>query len=142
MNLWNNCVQSDNIKKQHLPVILPAVTLIYQNFMWVLYLYLPCCRVSHVIIYNPHSASVVPHIGVVIYMLPQVVSSIDNLDSAVHDEQGDMQGRIQGEGPRIRRAPGAPPKIGKNMIFLRKIVIFHTKYPNKFRASLRWAQFF
>ena len=42
--------------------------------------------VSHVIIYNPHSASVVPHIGVVIYMLPQVVSSIDNLDSAVHDE--------------------------------------------------------
>jgi hypothetical protein len=33
-------------------------------------------------------------------------------------------------------------KIGKNMIFLRKIVIFHTKYPNKFRASLRSAQFF
>jgi hypothetical protein len=23
----------------------------------------------------------------------------------------------------------APPKIGKNMIFWRKIVIFHTKYP-------------
>ena len=30
-------------------------------------------------------------------------------------------------------APGArPPKIGKNMIFWRKIVIFHTKYPNNF----------
>ena len=28
------------------------------------------------------------------------------------------------------------------MIFWRKIVIFHTKYPNKFRASLRSAQFF
>ena len=29
-------------------------------------------------------------------------------------------------------APGAPPpKIGKNMIYLRKIVIFHTKYPKK-----------
>jgi Na+-translocating ferredoxin:NAD+ oxidoreductase RnfE subunit len=27
------------------------------------------------------------------------------------------------------------------MIFLRKIVIFHTKYPKKFRASLRSAQF-
>jgi hypothetical protein len=34
-------------------------------------------------------------------------------------------------------APGArPPKIGKNMIFWRKIVIFHTKYLNNFRASL------
>jgi hypothetical protein len=28
-----------------------------------------------------------------------------------------------------------PPKIGKNMIFWRKIVIFHTKYPKNFRAS-------
>ena len=36
----------------------------------------------------------------------------------------------------------APPKIGKNMIFWRKIVIFHTKYPKNFRASLRSAQFF
>jgi hypothetical protein len=31
----------------------------------------------------------------------------------------------------------APPKIGKNMIFWSKIVIFHTKYPNNFHASLR-----
>ena len=32
--------------------------------------------------------------------------------------------------------------IGKNMIFLRKIVIFHTKYPNNFRASLRnWKKY-
>ena len=39
--------------------------------------------------------------------------------------------------------PGAlPPKIGKDMIYLRKMVIFHTKYPNNFRASLRSAQFF
>jgi hypothetical protein len=37
----------------------------------------------------------------------------------------------------------APPSaIGKNMIFWRKIVIFHTKYPKNFRASLRSAQFF
>jgi hypothetical protein len=35
-----------------------------------------------------------------------------------------------------------PNKIGKNMIFWRKIVIFHTKYPNNFRASLRSAPFF
>ena len=48
------------------------------------------------------------------------------------------QGRIQGGGG----GGGAHPKIGKNMIFLRKIVIFHTKYPNNFRASLRSAQFF
>ena len=39
--------------------------------------------------------------------------------------------------------PGVrPPKIGKNMIFWRKIMIFHTKYPKNFRASLRLAQFF
>jgi hypothetical protein len=39
-------------------------------------------------------------------------------------------------------APGmhpTPPKIGKNMIFWHKIVIFHTKYPPKNCASLRWA---
>jgi hypothetical protein len=36
----------------------------------------------------------------------------------------------------------APPKIGKNLIFWRKIVIFHTKYPKIFRASLRSAHFF
>jgi hypothetical protein len=47
-----------------------------------------------------------------------------------------IQGRIQGGGRR------APPKIGKNMIFWRKIVIFHTKYPKNVRASLRSAQFF
>ena len=36
----------------------------------------------------------------------------------------------------------APPKIGKNMIFLHKIVIFHIKYPKNCRASLLSAQFF
>jgi hypothetical protein len=45
-----------------------------------------------------------------------------------------IQGRIQGG--------RTPPKIGKNMIFWRKIVIFHTKYPKNVRASLRSAQFF
>ena len=50
------------------------------------------------------------------------------------------QGWIQGGGG----APGArpPPKIGKNMIFWRKIVIFHTKYPKIFRVSLRnWKEY-
>ena len=51
---------------------------------------------------------------------------------------GVHQGRIQGG--RTRRAP--PLKLGKNMIFWRKIVIFHTKYPKIFRVSLRSAQFF
>ena len=36
----------------------------------------------------------------------------------------------------------ALPKIVKNMIFWCKIVIFNTKYPKNFRASLRSAQFF
>jgi hypothetical protein len=39
-----------------------------------------------------------------------------------------IQGRIQGGAHPAR----APPKIGKNMIFWRKIVIFHTKYPKIF----------
>ena len=41
--------------------------------------------------------------------------------------------------PKIFAPPSA---IGNNMIFWRKIVIFHTKYPKNFRASLRSAQFF
>jgi hypothetical protein len=41
------------------------------------------------------------------------------------------QGRIQGAHQAC-----APPKIGKNMIFGRKIVIFHTKYLKNIRASL------
>ena len=39
-------------------------------------------------------------------------------------------------------APPPPPKIGKNIILLRKIVIFHTNYPKHFRASLRnWKKY-
>ena len=57
-----------------------------------------------------------------------------------------MQGRIQGGGGgggggRTRRPP-PPPKIGKYMIFWRKIMFFHTKYPKIFGASQRLAQFF
>jgi hypothetical protein len=38
--------------------------------------------------------------------------------------------------------PAPPPKIGNNMIFWRKIVIFHTKYLKNFRASLRnWKKY-
>ena len=52
-------------------------------------------------------------------------------------------GEDPGGGGGGGRASGAlPPKIGKDMIFLRKMVIFHTKYPNNFRTSLRSAQFF
>ena len=50
-------------------------------------------------------------------------------------------GADPGGGGGPRRAP-PPPKIGKNMIFWRKIVISHTKYPKNFRASHRSAQFF
>ena len=51
---------------------------------------------------------------------------------------------LQPATPKSGADPGGspPPKIGKDMIFLRKIVIFHTKYPKNFRASLRSAQFF
>jgi hypothetical protein len=45
--------------------------------------------------------------------------------------------RIPGRRARLQgRIQGGAHKIGKNMIFWRKIVIFHTKYPKNFRASL------
>jgi hypothetical protein len=48
------------------------------------------------------------------------------------------RGGSRGEG--THPAP-PPPTIRKNMIFWRKIVIFHTKYPKNVRPSLRSAQF-
>ena len=56
-----------------------------------------------------------------------------NNNNRISDVMVSVQGRIQG---------GGPPKIGTNMIFWRKIVIFHTKYPKNVRASLHSAQFF
>ena len=49
---------------------------------------------------------------------------------------------LAGEGIQGAHPARAPPKIGKNMICWRKIMIFHMKYPKHFRASLRSAQFF
>jgi hypothetical protein len=48
-----------------------------------------------------------------------------------------QQGYIQGAHPAL--AP--PPQNWKKYDFLAKIVIYHTKYPKDFRASLRSAQF-
>ena len=50
------------------------------------------------------------------------------------------QARIQGGGGGRTRGP--PPKIGKKKKYLQKILIFHTKYPKKFRESLRSTRFF
>ena len=48
---------------------------------------------------------------------------------------------VSGADPGGGGAPGArPPKIGKNMIFWRKIVMFDTKYPKNVHASLHSAQ--
>ena len=46
------------------------------------------------------------------------------------------QERIQGGGGG-GGGDRRPPRIGKNMIFWRKIVIFHTTYPKQFCTSLR-----
>jgi hypothetical protein len=48
---------------------------------------------------------------------------------------------IDVQGVYLAHAP-PPPKIEKNKIFWRKIVIFYTKYPQNIRASLRSAQLF
>jgi hypothetical protein len=51
--------------------------------------------------------------------------------------------QVPGADPGGGGTPGArPPKIEKNMILWRKIVIFHTKYPQNFRACFRSAHFF
>ena len=59
-------------------------------------------------------------------------------------EDKTIQQTISGADPGGGGGPGAPPppKIGKNIIFWPKIVIFHTNYPKNFRASLRSAHFF
>ena len=55
------------------------------------------------------------------------------------DSDYPFQGRTQGRGG----APGArSPKIGNNMIFWRKIVIFHTKYPKIFAPPSARRNFF
>jgi hypothetical protein len=52
-----------------------------------------------------------------------------------------QNGMVSRGGSRGGRTP-PPPKIGKNKIFWRKIVIFHTKHPTNFRASLRnWKKY-
>ena len=51
------------------------------------------------------------------------------------------QGRIQGGGGGAPPAR-APTKIEKNMIFWRKIVIFHTKYPKFFAPPSAQRNFF
>jgi hypothetical protein len=60
-------------------------------------------------------------------------------DYIQRSEQKGILGADLGGGAHPARAP---PKIGKNMIFWRKIVIFHTKYPKNFRASLcNWKKY-
>jgi hypothetical protein len=50
---------------------------------------------------------------------------------------------LQAHGRGGSRGWGWPhPKIGKNKIFWRKIVIFHTKYPQNIRTSFRSVQLF
>ena len=55
---------------------------------------------------------------------------------------GYQSGADPGGGALGARPPPPPLKLEKNMICWRKIMIFHTKYPKHFRASLRSAQFF
>ena len=67
-----------------------------------------------------------------------VYNATPNNNATFNNNSVISQGRIQGGGGGGGGAPArAPPKIGKNIIFWRKIEIFHTKYPKNFRASLR-----
>ena len=65
--------------------------------------------------------------------MPKIIEQhIHGNSHAIIKENLKCQERIQGGG-----GGGTPPKIEKNNIFWHKIVIFHTKYPKNFRASLR-----
>ena len=77
-------------------------------------------------------------ITVILYRVHLAMCGIPELTTLV--VIGTDQGRIQGG--LTRSVPPPPPKLEKKMIFWHKIVIFHTKYPKKFNASLRSAQFF
>jgi hypothetical protein len=66
-----------------------------------------------------------------------VVASFIVEEIGVHGKANRPAGEDPMGGRTVR-----PPKIGKNMIFWRKIVIVHTKYPKNFRTSLCSAQFF
>jgi hypothetical protein len=72
----------------------------------------------------------------------QSINEIKNQINYLKEEGVVVSFNCRGGSRGGRHPARAPPKIGKNKIFWRKIVIFHTKYPKKFRASLRSAQFF
>ena len=56
--------------------------------------------------------------------IPSFVKTILKSKRGTKDIRGGSRGGTPG-------APPSPPKIGKNMIFWRKIMIFHMKYPKK-----------
>ena len=73
----------------------------------------------------------------------RALKSVNLIQSSVDCRENIEPGADAG-GERTRCAPPPPPppaKIGKNMIFWRKIVIFHTKHPKNVLASLRSAKF-
>ena len=63
----------------------------------------------------------------------------DRLNNIIGPRENQCTGVLPRGRSRGAHPARAPPKIEKKM---RKIVIFHTKYPKHFRASLRSAQFF
>jgi hypothetical protein len=141
---------------RHLLCILCYIGII-QYYCYILLFY--CCTV--LCVYITHCT----YIYLIIVMILPLLGPWLEINTFVCLFINNDQGRIQGG--RTRRAPPlklekiwfvgvkswfftrntpkifAPPSaIGKNMIFCRKIVIFHTKYPKIFRTSLRSARFF
>jgi hypothetical protein len=91
------------------------------------------------------------HFSVVICLIQMVVTEVQGrIQGGAHPARGPPKiGKKKYFGvkswffTRNTQTNFAPPSaIGRNMIFWRKIVIFHTKYPKHFRASLRSVQFF
>ena len=120
-------------------------------FIYIFILYVICCMYNLLVLYQKivlffyndilvrNKCKYFVHATTHLKQAAQIGVKHQSINQSINQSiKNVIQGRIQGGAHPAR----APPKIGKNLIFWRKIVIFHTKYPQKFRASLRSAQFF
>ena len=109
----------ESVKKKHLDMRTTLTYIVYMHHTVSLYITLTYIVNRH------HTISLYITLTYIVYMYHTIITIYHT-----------YQGRIQGGGSN------PPSEIGKNMICLPIIVIFHTKYPQNFRASLRSVRFF
>ena len=136
MNLWENCKTNCFVLKQLLIFSIHILCIMYHGWhIWSLFFIVSTCTSKNIYIY------IHVHRLYTVRTTLQKIKLLWNLTFwgcfSLCDTKGGPGGG-EGRGHPAR----APPIIEKNMIFLHKIVIFHTKYPKYFHASLCSARFF